>query len=162
MEQNLDQAAAEIQKYLDAEHFIVFHSSGRQAGEGQGVHWDTEAEPDFRRYLECAQQVGVRLVHFCVKRYGAEQKEMALEMLEDADLPREEKRGLEKRIQAMTRFEGFVSALELSFDFEGRTYYYSLETEWHEEWESILDDLEDATAPPEEGEHGYGGFYSNN
>ncbi len=62
----------------------------------------------------------------------------------------------------MSKYEGQLCAVEMSFDFEGRVYMYAVETEWFAEWESILDELE--MAEPEAGEDGesYGGLYSNN
>lgn len=162
MEQNLERLAAEIEKYLHAESFIVYHCMSRIDHRLQIVFWDHQQQPDVHRFLECAQQVGVRMVHLHKRRFDAEQRDMALELLEEADLTREERRNLEHRIQAMSKYEGQLCAVEMSFDFEGRVYMYAVETEWFAEWESILDELE--MAEPEAGEDGesYGGLYSNN
>ncbi|MCS7042092.1 MAG: hypothetical protein N2036_12000 [Bryobacteraceae bacterium] len=161
MEQNLERLAAEIEQYLHAESFIVFHSTSRMHEDRRIVFWDHRRVPDYQRFLECAQQVGVRLVHLHERTFDAEQKETALEILEEADLTRDERRDMQRRIEAMSRYEGKLCALELSFDFEGRIYMYAVETEWFAEWESILDDLE-AAGPENEDEDSYGGFYSNN
>lgn len=161
MEQNLEKLAAEIEKYLHAESFIVYPCMSRMNESRQIVSWDHGRQPDVRRFLECAQQVGVRLVHLHERSFDAAQKEMALEILEDADLTREERREMERRIQAMSKYEGKLCAVELSFDFEGRIYMYAVETDWYAEWEAILDELE-AAGPEEDEDKGYGGFYSNN
>jgi hypothetical protein len=162
MEQNLEKLASEIERYLAAESFIVYHSMSRMNEDRRIVFWDHQKAPDFHRFLECAQQVGVRLVHLHERTFDAEQKETALEILEEADMTREERREMQRRIEAMSRYEGKLCALELSFDFEGRIYMYAVETGWYAEWEAILDDLE--AAGPEAGEEddSYGGFYSNN
>lgn len=163
MEQNLEKLASEIENYLHAESFIVYPCLSRMRQEQQIIFWDHRRAPDFHRFLECAQQMGVRLVHLHERTFDAEQRETALEILEEADFTREERRDMERRIQAMSRHEGKLCAIELSFDFEGRIYMYAVETEWFAEWESILDDLE--AAGPEysdEDSESYGGFYSNN
>ncbi len=162
MEQNLERLSAEIEKHLHAEPFIVYHCMSRIDHGLQIVFWDHRRQPDVHRFLECAQQVGVRMVHLHQRRFDSEQRDMALELLEEADFTREERRDLERRIQAMSRYEGQLCAVEISFDFEGRIYMYAVETEWFAEWESILDELE--MAEPEAGEEddSYGGFYSNN
>lgn len=162
MEQNLERLAAEIEKYLNAESFIVYPCMSRMNESRQIVYWDHRRQPDAHRFLECAQQVGVRLIHLHERQFDAEQKEMALEILEEADLTREERRDMERRIQAMSKYEGKLCAVEMSFDFEGRIYMYAVETEWFAEWESILDELEAAGPEMDEDEDSYGGFYSNN
>lgn len=77
-------------------------------------------------------------------------------------MPRDDKRDLERRIRELSIYEGFICAIELSFDFEGRIYLFELQTEWYEEWHDILDQLEDAGPDGPEEAGGYGGFYSNN
>ncbi len=162
MRPNLDSLTEEIQHYLEAEHFIVFRSLSRAADEGPFVYWDTVRQPDFRRFLDCALQLGIRLIHFHSREFRAHHREEALELLEDADLGREEKRVLERRIKELAIYDGFTCAVELSFDFEDRIYIFEVQTEWYEEWHDILDELE-AAAPDEGSESGgYGGFYSNN
>jgi hypothetical protein len=161
MEKNLERLASDIEKFLHAESFIVYHCMSRMNESRQIVFWDQERQPDVQRFLECAQQVGVRLVHFHERSFDAGQREMALEILEEADMTREERRDMERRIQAMSKYEGKLCAVELSFDFEGRIYMYAVETDWFAEWEAILDELE-AAGPEVEDDESYGGFYSNN
>lgn len=69
---------------------------------------------------------------------------------------------MERRIQAMSKYEGKLCAVELSYDFEGRIYMYAVETDWYAEWESILDELEAAGPEMDEEDSSYGGLYSNN
>lgn len=162
MEQNLEKLAAEIKKYLHAESFIVYYCLSRVNEGRRIVFWDHRWQPDVQRFFECAQQVGVRMVHLHERRFDAEQREMALEILEDADLTREERRDLERRIQGLSKYEGQLCAVEVSFDFEGRVYMYAVETEWFAEWESIIEELESAEPETDEEDDSYGGFYSNN
>lgn len=162
MEQNLEKLAAEIENYLHAESFIVYPCLSRRVDDRNVVYWDHERSPDFRRFLECAQQMGVRLVHFNEERFDAGQRESALEMLEETEMTREERRQMERRIQAFAKHEGKLCSVELSFDFEGRTYMFAVETEWLGEWHSIVDELGLAEQSHGDEDEGYRGFYSNN
>lgn len=162
MHSNLDSVAEEIQQYLETEHFIVFRAMSRAMDEGNYVYWDVNKQPDFRRFLECALQLGVRLVHFHSREFRQQHREDALEILEETDLTREEKRDLQRRIKELAIYEGFTCTIELTFDFEGRVYVFELQTDWFEEWQDILDELQVSGPEMGEDEGGYGGFYSNN
>ena len=162
MQSNLDTIAEEIQQYLTHEHFIVFRSMSRADEDSSVVFWDAERHPDYKPYLETALQLGVRLVHFHAREFSQRHREEALEQLEDCDLPRDEKRTLERRIQELAIYEGLTCAIELSYDFESRIYLFELHTDWYDEWHDVLDEIEDAV-PGLEGEDPYGGgYYSNN
>lgn len=162
MHSNLDSLAEEIQQHLEAEHFIVFRAMSRVVDDEDIIYWDTDKQPDYHRYLECALQLGVRLIHFHTREFRQQHREDALALLDEADLTREEKRELQRRIKDLAIYEGFTCAIELTFDFEGRVYLFELQTEWYEEWREILDELEVSGPEMNEDSGGYGGFYSNN
>lgn len=162
MRPNLDSLSEEILQYLRSENIIVFRSMSRATDQTRFIDWDTEHEPDFRRFLECAVSLGVRLIHFHNREFRSHHRDEALAMLEDLGLSRDAKRELERRIRDLAIYEGFTCTVELTFDYEGRIYLFELQTEWYEEWQDILDDLE-LDSDEDSGEaSGYGGFYSNN
>jgi len=161
MKSNLDTIAEEIQQYLAAEHFIVFRSMSRSEDEAPTIYWDTDRQPDYKAFLYCALQLGVRLVHFHTREFSQEHREEALDRLGECELGHDEKHDLEHRINELAIYEGLTCAIELSFDFEGRIYFFELRTEWYDEWNDILDELEDAT-PGEDGQEPFSGYYSNN
>lgn len=161
MRPNLDSLSEEIAQYLEAEHFIIFRSLSRSADDGVFVYWDTRKSPDYKQFLDCALQLGVRLIHFNPREFNSFHREDALEQLEEVELPREEKRELARRIDELRIYEGLTCAVELSFDFENRIYLFELQTEWYEEWHEILDAIE--AASPAGGVDGGGyGYFSNN
>lgn len=162
MRPNLDSLTEEIQQYLDAEHFVTFRSESRFGEEQRIVAWDTDRIPDFRQFLDCASKLGVRLIHFNQRELTATHRQDALSMLDDADLPSEEKRDLERRLEEFVIYEGFTYAIELTFDFDAKVYLFELETEWYEEWREVLDEIEDAVPGLDEDPGPYGGYYSNN
>lgn len=160
MRPNLDSLTEEITQFLEAEHFVVFRSLSRAADGHQLIYWDTDRHSDFKLFLECALKIGVRLIHFHTREFTLAHREEALEQLEEADLPRDEKRTLERRIEDLAIYEGFTCAIELSFDFEGRVYLFEMQTDWYEEWHDILDELEGSL--PDEDAGSFGGYYSSN
>jgi hypothetical protein len=162
MRPNLDSLTEEIQQYLTDEHFVVFRSMSRTGEDGQFVFWDTRRDPDFHHFLDTALQLGIRLVHFHSREFGHFHREDALEQLEQAELPRDEKRTLGRRLEELGIYEGFICAIELSFDFENRIYVFELQTEWYEEWHDILDEIEDASPGGSGGDSEPYGYYSNN
>ncbi len=162
MKPNLDALSEEILQYLRSENLIVYRSMSRTAESMRFIDWDTETEPDFRRFLDCAASLGVRLIHFHTRDFQAHHREEAMAMLEDMGLARDAKREMERRIRELAMYEGFVCAVELTFDYENRIYLYEVQTDWYEEWLDILDDLEiESDEDPGEAP-GFGGLYSNN
>ncbi len=88
----------------------------------------------------------------------------AVARLEAAELPRDEQRPLERRLNSLRDYAGFTCDLELSFDHQGRVYCFSLRTEWYEDLLDILDEI-DASYPEQEEEDGegpLGGYFSRN
>jgi hypothetical protein len=162
MRPNLDSLTEEIRQYLEAEHFVVFRGLSRAAEEEAMIYWDSERQPDYRAFLECALQLGVRLIHFHVREFSHAHREEALGQLEEADLSRDDKRDLQHRIEELTIYEGLTCAIELSFDLEGRIYVFEMHTEWYDEWHDILDELEEALPARGDDSGSYGGYYSNN
>lgn len=161
MQSNLDTLAEEIQQYLASEHFIIFRGMSRSEDDAPMIYWDADRQPDYKAYLDCALQLGVRLVHFHTREFSQQHREEALDQLEECELGREEKRALERRINELAIYEGLTCAIEISFDFENRVYFFELRTEWYDEWNDVLDELEDAD-PSEGGQEPFGGYYSNN
>ena len=163
MKQNLDSLKDEIRQYLDAEGFLVFHGHVRPLESGRYVRWNVDAHPDFRPFLTVARQAGVNLIVFAALQFGTALIEETLSELEEADMPREEKRLLERRLREFLAYEGFTSEIELSFDYLDHTYVFQLRTDWYTDYEDLLDEV-DATIPPEDedDEGPIGGYFSNN
>jgi len=162
MATDLETLKTDIQNYLERSSLAVFHGySGLE--DTVSVYWDTERNPDFRGFLQAAEKAGVTLVVFSHEHFSLDEIDDVLEQLQEADLTREEKRGYENRIREIQKYEGFTSEVELSFALSGRVYLYHLRTEWYQNWQSILTELDAATdEEPEEDEGPISGYFSNN
>jgi len=162
MKSNFEATKDEIRDYLASENFVAFHAQGRSYESVPIVRWDTASYPDYRLFLDCALKIGVRLIAFHHEQFDSEMLDEALDMLHDAELPPDEEANLEQRVQDMRVYEGFICSIELSFDYDGRMYLFLLNTDWYEELQEILDDLEESIPEDEAGDSSLGGYFSNN
>ncbi len=161
---NLDELKNEVLEYMEAEGFVVFHGYSRLAETDSFVAWDTDRQPDYRRFLGAAQKAGVKMVVYHYREFSATHLEDAEEQLEAGDVGAEERRSIERRLRDLRSYEGFTCALELSFDYQGRVYLFSVRAEWYEDYLDLVEEL-DAMLPEDEEDEdsdSMGGYYSKN
>lgn len=164
---NLDALKGEIETYLVDQGFAVFRGFPRMLDTLPLVYWDCDRYPDYKAFLGAAKAADVRLVVYHQHEFSADQVDSALESLEDAELPIEDQRAMERRLKDMRVYDGFTCALELSFDFQGRIYVFDLRTEWYEELTDLLDDIHMLNAgtdddEEEDGDSPMSGYFSKN
>jgi len=163
---DLETLRKEMQAHLEKSAMPIFFGYHRMLDSLIQVSWDTERHPDFREFLEIAQKSGAKLVVFNQEAFQLDQIDEALEELETADLPREQKKNFETRLKAMEAYEGFTCSLQLSFALEGRLYLFELSTDWYDSLRDLLSEVDLTTDPftdeeEEEGPMG-GNYFSNN
>jgi hypothetical protein len=160
---NLDTLKSEIDTYLNGNGFVVFRGHARGIIERPEVDWDTAKHPDYREFLSVANQLGIRLIIFHHREFTATVIDRTLEELQDSTYEFDDQRDLERRLRDLRVFEGFTCALELSFDYEGMTYFYEIRTEWYSELNNLLDELDMLPDDEEdEDENPLSGYYSKN
>lgn len=161
MKLNLNTLKTEIEQYLEAQHFVVFY--GYSPEEAHATYWDTRRFPDYQMFLKAAEAAGVRMIVFNEREFAAEMIDDSLEHLHASNLDREQQRILEHRLKEMRVYDGFICALELSFDLNGRLYLFDLRTDWYEDVSDMLDEIDANPAEGEEEDDGpIGGYFSNN
>jgi hypothetical protein len=159
MKLNLDTLRSEIQEYLDSRGIAVFHGFTR-AQEIPAVFWDTAGHPDYRDFLAVAEKAGVRLITMFVNEFSDQLIEEAEQRL-DA-LPHEGRREIETQLRQMRGYAGLICQIELSFDLAPRVYIFDLHTDWYEDLNDVLDQIDEAEEDaPEENPLG-GGYFSKN
>lgn len=164
MRQNLDTLRTEIQEYLESHEFIVFHGYSRLMDTLPVVYWDLDHFPDYRLFLKAAEAAGARMIVFHQREFGVDLIDTALDQLQDTELNQAGRKSLERRLKELRVYEGFICTLELSFDYQNRIYLFDLRTEWYNELNDILDEI-DASLPGEEEEDDegpMGGYFSKN
>ena len=156
---NLDTLKTEIETLLQDEGFAVFYGYSRVLESLPIVYWDCERYPDYKQFVRAAKAAGAKLIVFHQRELTPDQIDDALEQLESAEMPREDQRTLERRLNELRAYEGFTCALELSFDYEGRVFLFDLRTEWYEELSDILSELQ--VLEPDDDDT-MGGYFSKN
>jgi hypothetical protein len=163
MKENLDSLKSAMEAAFDEAGFVVFRAHSRLGDPHEQIHWDYDHFPDFKKFLDAARGVGARMIVFHYREFSPDVLAEAAERLEEAELPRDEKRTLERRMLELQVYEGFTCALEASFDHDGRTYILELHTKWYDELLDILDDIDAALPEDEEDDNGpIGGYFSRN
>jgi len=160
---NLETLRTEIQDFLETEGLAVFHGHSRALDSEPMVYWDCRRYPDYKDFVKAGKAAGAKLMVFHQRELSADQIDEGLEQLEVLDIPRDEHRVLERRLNELRSYEGFTCALELSFDLGGRVYMFDLRTEWYEELAEILGDLHIMDVESdEEDDETMGGYFSKN
>ena len=164
MKQNLDVLKTEIREYLEARNLVIFYGYSRALETLPIVFWDIQGHPDYKEFLSVAEAAGAKMIVLHAREFSAEYVEGAIDRLDDCELPPEDRRPFERRLRDMRAYDGFTCAIELSFDFEGRAYIFDLRTEWYEEFNDMLDDIEAAIpdTDDDEDEGPIGGYFSKN
>lgn len=164
MKQNLDTLKTEIAASLRDSGFVVFHGMSRALDKTPEVEWDTERYPDYMQFIAAGKELGIRMMVLHHQDFDAEVLDRALEELEGSEIPFEEQRRYEKSLSEMKIYDGFTCSIELSFDHNGLTYFFELHTDWFDEVNSILEELDLAplTDESDEDDESFGGYYSKN
>ena len=164
MRPNLDNLRHEIEQHLESRGVAVFRSYPRGDSERSltgAVYWDSENHPDYREFVEAAYAAGARLVTLYAREFTSDMIESALGQVSEAELDRDERRAVDARLHEIRAYEGFTCQIELSFDHAQRTYVFDLRTEWFDELNDLLEQLEDSYQD-EGDENPLSGYYSNN
>ena len=163
MTPNLDSLKLEIQDFLEAEGFPIFHAYSRMMDSDGIVYWNCEEYPDYKMFVKTAKSAGALIMVYHHRQFAADQVNDALDRLETIEMPRDEARKLERRLKELRVYEGFTCAIELSFDLASRIYVFELRTDWYEELSELMDDLEMLGGDIEpEDEEPLGGYFSKN
>lgn len=166
MDLDLNALKTEILGYLHASEFAVFRSAPGTLDTFNLIEWDTEADPDYRAFLDAARKAGKHLIFFSYREFEEAEVDEALEELKLLDLPREERRDYENRLREGRRHVGSVCYLELAFQHENHFYVYGAQPDWHGEFIETLDEVQ-SMLPDGDDVFGddpedLGGYYSKN
>lgn len=164
MRPNLDTLRHEIEQHLESRGLAVFRSYPRTDPEGSAngaIYWDSENHPDYREFVEAACAAGARFLTLHARELTADIVETALAQLPDTDLERDERRALDTRLNELRAYEGFTCQIELSFDHAQRTYIFEVRTEWFDELNDLVEQIE-YSYQDEGDENPLSGYYSNN
>jgi hypothetical protein len=154
----------EVVEYLAAQGMTAFHSCMRHHEGVPAIGWDSKHYPDFRQFVDTAKHAGADMVVIRCDHFSDDDVEEALSELEEADLEDGDRRRIERRLRDLRGYAGFVCGIELSYDHQGRLYFFDLHTDWYDEYLDLHDELvASLPEPSEEQDDGpVGGYYSRN
>lgn len=163
MKPNLDVLKPEIELYLEEAGLAVFYGYSRRLDSTPTVYWDCDQYSDYRLFVQAARAAGAKIMVFNQREFFSEQIDEALEKLHAFELPAQDSRHFEERLNDLRAYEGSVCAIELSFDHEGRVYLFELRTEWFDEFSETQDEIE-LLAPDSDADDDspIGGYFSRN
>ncbi len=165
MTNDLGSIVPEVETAVKELGLVLFHGKSRIASDLIFIEWDSERRPDYREFLAVANSCGVKLVCLHDYKFEAQELEEALAAVKDGDLSTQERRGIEKQLNALQMYVGFTCGLELSFDYQDNVYYFHLRTPWRTEFIQIMTTLDEQlfdTELDERDEPMGGSFFSRN
>lgn len=165
MERNLDTLKDEIVEYLKAEGFTIFYGFTRMPEETAVVYWNVDERPDFREFLDAARDLGARVIVYMARAFDTGLVDRSLQMLEECDFSRDERRSYERRLKEFRPYDGFTCAIELSFDYSARIYMYVVEADWYSDFLQLSEEIEAAareSGEEDEDDESMGGYFSRN
>jgi hypothetical protein len=159
---NLETLKREIEAYLNASEFAVFHSNPGGLESLPMVLWDVERYPDYQMFLEVARKAGVKIILFAATELHADDLDDLEEHIEEAGFTREEQREYRARLRDLRIYEGVTCSIELAFDFDSRLYVYELQPDWYDDFANLEDEILGRLTDDEGDEDSLGGYFSNN
>lgn len=162
---NLDTLKDEIVEYLKSEGFTIYYGFTRMVDELPVVYWNVDERPDFREFLAAARELGVKVIVYMARAFDDSMVDRALQMLDECDFSREERRSYERRLKEFRPYDGFTCSIELSFDYAARVYMYAVEADWYSDFLQLSDEIEAAAhegGEEDEDEDSMGGYFSRN
>ena len=168
MKPNLNSLQSEIADYLKENGFLLFRGFSRSFDETPEVEWDSVHYPDYRDYLSIARELNIKLIVMHHREFSSAIIDRALEELPTSGFDFSEQRQFETRLKELHIYDGFTCLIELSFDHAGTLYVFEMRTDWYNQLNSLLEEMDLATDldseddDEDEGENPLGGYYSKN
>ena len=164
MKRDLKVLKTDIDEYLEAEDFGVFHGSVRVADPTKTMEWDVVQYPDFRRFLALAKQLEVKVVGFHHRELDSTFIDDLMDQLETDELDEDVMVETARRLQDLRVYEGFTCTVDLSFWHESRLYAFSQKADWYYELLEIADELDEYSMENDflDEDNDMGQFFSRN
>ncbi len=168
MKPNLDSLQTEIATYVNENGFLLFRGFSRSFDETPEVEWDSIHYPDYRQYLEVARQLGIKLIVLHHRSFSSAIIDRALEELPSSGFDFAEQRLFEQRLKDLRMYDGFTCMIELSFEHSSTLYVFELRTDWYNQLNALLEEMDLATDLDEDDDEEekndgpLGGYYSKN
>lgn len=162
MKPNLEALRAEIPDYVESRGIALFRGYSRLHDDAPMIEWDCERFPDYQGFVGVAEKLGVKMIIFRDQEFYELLVDSALEDLEDAELPYDERRDYERKLREFRNYAGFTCAIEMTFDYNGSLYCFELRTDWYKEFQQISNELNSIVDESDDDDTPIGGYFSRN
>lgn len=165
MNLNLDSLKTEIADYLPKNGFVVFFGFSRSFDEIPEVEWDSVHYPNYTEFLEVARHLGVKMIVLHHREFSSSIIDRALDELPSTGFEYQEQRQYEQRLRELAIYDGFTCLIEMSFEYQGSLYIFELRTEWYNQLNTLLEEMDLASGDDDDdddSEGPLGGYYSKN
>lgn len=164
MKLELNDLKARIEAAVTAKNLLLFRSYDRE--KERPVRWNTRGYPDPEGFVDVAATLGAKVICMHDQRFDSTILANAVEEMRETGVSRQVLRDFERDLRRFREFEDFLCSLEVSFDADGTTYVYQLQTDWYQEYleklESVDDFLDGFDEDPDDGPDPMGGYFSKN
>ncbi len=157
MKENLATVSSEIQDYLKSVGIAIFHGEEREVDGVPTVHWDSLRRPDYHEFVAAAMAAGAKLINMYVNEFSVDMLDALADRV--ALLPREQRQKVERRLRELRVYNDYVCQIELSFDLGQRVYLFELRTEWFDDLNELLHEIDDSDDDDDDAEAPLGGGY---
>jgi hypothetical protein len=161
MKSNLASLHAEIVKAIESHGLVVFHAEWQDRTGPSTVQWDHSNHPDYREYIAAAERAGVKVMTVFGMEFDEARIAEATEQLEASNIPREDRRDIERALNEARAYEGFICEIQLSFDSGTRVYEFNLRADWYDDLTDLFDRIYESFDDEDE-EEPLGGYFSKN
>ena len=126
--------------------FIEGHGLKRLPGyiteDVPSIVWDGADNPDaWKDFVEMAKHVGAPFVTFSEMTLESDELDELVEAVSDINFPDEESTELVEA-KLLRKYTGMVGYIQLGFAYQGLVYLYEATTEWYENYQMLLEDIE--------------------
>ena len=163
MDLNLDTLKQDMLGHLERSEFAVFRSEAGGLDNLPTVLWDVERYPDYQMFLETARKSGAKMILFASREFGVDELDDLKEQLDEIDMPREERREVDRQLLDLRVHDGVTCEIELAFAHQSWMYVYSAQPDWYVQFQDLSEEISSHLPLTDDSEGGnLGGFYSNN
>jgi hypothetical protein len=114
-------------------------------------------------FLDTARKSGAKMILFASREFGVDELDELKDQLEEIDMPREERREVDRQLLDLRVHDGVTCEIELAFAHQSWMYVYSAQPDWYVQFQDLSEEISSHLPLTDDSEGGnLGGFYSNN
>ena len=139
MKDHLATTVDQIREHAKSLNLSVFYSSVPN-DERRTIHWNDDHGGDWKSFLECASNAGVKLVYLHWETFEQSELDNALGADTDKELQDEKDEALTAQIEQFQDKVGLTASLEVAFMSDGISHIFYEPADWLTKFEELIAD----------------------